>query len=142
MVFSEDEALYVDFLSEEKQPGPHVRRINGIDEADDDQLLAYWEDIISEVPTDERTGRWHIAYCLALPTGQTATSGVDHPILFFSPPSETRIPGWPMSSIEGSVRFGKPNSEYTEEERTLSKEIAEEEILLKVKELIASQKAM
>jgi inosine/xanthosine triphosphate pyrophosphatase family protein len=34
-VFCEDEALYVDFLPEDKQPGVHVRRINGVDEVSD-----------------------------------------------------------------------------------------------------------
>ena len=35
-VFCEDEALYVDFLDKDHQPGTHVRRINGQDEATDD----------------------------------------------------------------------------------------------------------
>ncbi len=47
-VFSEDEALYVDFLLPEKQPGVFVRRINGRDESNDDELLSYWEKITAE----------------------------------------------------------------------------------------------
>ncbi len=120
-VFSEDEALYVDFLSESEQPGTHVRRINGKDEVDDDTLLSYWETVISKVPKEKRMGKWHIAYCIATPEGKCRTIALDHPIMFFSPSSKIRIPGWPMSSLEGSVTFGKPHSEQTTEEKNISR---------------------
>ena len=84
-VFCEDEALEVDFLPKDQQPGVHVRRINGKDETSDDKLLLYWETIVAKVPKDKRTGRWHIAYCLALPSGKIKTVSRDHEILFFSP---------------------------------------------------------
>ncbi len=60
--FAEDEALYVDFLPAEQQPGVHVGRIEGVDEADDDALLAHWENVVARVPEEQRTGHWHIAY--------------------------------------------------------------------------------
>lgn len=135
-VFCEDESLFVDFLPENNQPGVHVRRINGIDEVDDEALLRYWEDLISKVPPDQRTGRWHIAYCLAMPTGEIKIAVRDHEILFFSPSSKIRLPGWPMSSLEGSVRFGKPGSEHTPAEKALAKRLLKEEILEKFEELI------
>ncbi|MFH1162383.1 MAG: non-canonical purine NTP pyrophosphatase [Candidatus Jorgensenbacteria bacterium] len=56
-VFSEDEALYVDFLPMERQPGVFVRRIESKDEADDNTLLNYWEGIIAGAPKEKRTGR-------------------------------------------------------------------------------------
>lgn len=134
-IFCEDEALYVDFLPADKQPGTHVRRLNGQDEATDDELLAYWENIVKTVPEGKRTGRWHIAYCLAL-NSQVKTVSMDHEILFFYPASKTRIPGWPMSSLEGSVILKKPNSERTEEEKQLSLRQQAPIILEKLKELI------
>lgn len=136
-VFCEDEALYTDFLPPDKQPGTKVRRVNGVDEIDDDKLLAYWETILSQVPEEKRTGHWHIAYCLAFPEGQTRTIVLDHPVRFFYPSSKKRIPGWPMSSLEGSVRFGKPSSEKTEEEVRLSKEEVGRVIVEKLKELLS-----
>jgi len=135
-VFCEDEALQVDFLTKEEQPGVHVRRINGVDEVDDDKLLEHWEEIVARVPEDKRTGRWHIAYCLAMPDGKTKTVSRNHEVLFFSPSSKVRLPGWPMSSLEGSVRFGKPSSEQTPEEKDLSKKLLAEEILVQFRELI------
>ncbi|MBU4370090.1 hypothetical protein KKG58_05050 [Patescibacteria group bacterium] len=135
-VFSEDEALYVDFLPPEKQPGVFVRRIEGKDEADDNKLLNYWERIIAEVPKGKRTGRWHIAYSLAFPNNSIKKIVIDHEILFFSPPSKIILPGWPMSSLEGPVEFRKPHSELTDLERKEHNRIADRLILGKLKELL------
>lgn len=122
--FAEDEALYVDFFPADQQPGVHVRRIEGRDEVDDATLLRYWEEKISGVPEGQRTGKWHIAYCIAFPNGTVATTALDHPILFFSPSSRVKLPGWPMSSLEGPTRFSKPHSELTgEEQQILDREL-------------------
>jgi len=115
--FSIDEALLVDFLPESLQPGVFVRRINGKDGTSDETLLEYWKEIISKVDKAKRTGHWHIAYCIAYPTGISKTVAVDTPIMFFFPPSKTIIPGWPMSSLQGPIKFKKPHSELSEEER-------------------------
>lgn len=128
-VFSEDEALYVDFLPQSEQPATHIRRINGKDEVDDDKLLNYWEEKVSKVPVEKRTGRWHIAYCIATPEGKVKVVALDHPVLFFSPSSKIRLPGWPMSSLEGSPLFGKPHSEQTPEEKEISKQRTADELI-------------
>lgn len=129
-VFCEDESLFADFLPADKQPGVRVRRINGSDEASDDELFYYWENIIKDVPEARRTGRWHIAYCLGL-NGKTKLTSMDHEIQFFYPASKVRIPGWPMSSLEGFVTLGKPNSERTEEDKR-NILLAEEPALLEI----------
>lgn len=116
-VFAEDEALYVDFLPEQKQPGVNVRRIDGIDEATDEQILKYWEDIVLKVSPNNRTGYWHVAYVLIDARGNIKTVSIDYPILFFSPSSKIKIQGWPMSSLGGPSVFNKPHSALTEEER-------------------------
>lgn len=136
-VFSEDEALYVDFLPDNQQPGVFVRRINGRDEVDDDQLLYYWESIIAKVPKDQRTGRWHFAYSLATPDGKAKTFTLDTPLLFFSPSSKIRLPGWPMSSLEGAAMIGKPHAEFTEEENNKVNRRAEKLIKEKAHKLFA-----
>ncbi|MFA6602286.1 MAG: non-canonical purine NTP pyrophosphatase [Candidatus Shapirobacteria bacterium] len=126
-VLTEDESLLVDFLPIELQPGVRVRRINGEDEVTDDQLFQYWKEIVSRTPPSLRTGRWHIAYCLATGgqiLGQTAR---DVEVKFFYPPSSVRIPGWPLSSIQGST--GKPSSERTPEE--IQQRIQEDGLLIR-----------
>jgi inosine/xanthosine triphosphate pyrophosphatase family protein len=118
-VFAEDESLFVDFLPPEQQPGTHVRRIKGKDEVSDDELFAYWENIIKNVPEDKRTGHWHIAYCLAI-NGKIKVVTQNIAVRFYYPASIIRTPGWPLSSLQGSR--GKPHSEYTKEENRQSVE--------------------
>lgn len=136
-VFSEDEALYVDFLPPENQPGVFVRRIEGREEAGDEKLLAYWEKVVANVPLEKRTGKWHIAYCLAFPGGQVKTAALDAPIMFFSPSSKVRLPGWPLSSLQGPIMFEKPDSELTDSERKEHNQRADRLILEKLEELLS-----
>ncbi len=116
-VISEDEALYVDFLPEDKQPGVNVRRINGKEEVNDEQLFTYWEKMISKVPKEKRTGKWHFACCFTTPDSKAKIITFDRFVMFFYPPSKIRIPGWPMSSLQGPIVFKKPHSELTEKEK-------------------------
>lgn len=136
-VLGEDAALFVDFLPEDQQPGVFVRRVND-KELDDDELLAYWESIVVKVPKGKRTGRWHTAHCFATPDGKTALSTLDYHILFFSPSSKIRVPGWSMNSLSGPVEFKKPEVELTKEERKKLRQRAEELLALELKKLLTS----
>lgn len=113
-VFSEDECLYADFLPRANQPGTHVRRVNGRDEVSDAELLAYWENIIKDVPPENRTGYWHFAYCL-VNQGKLKIVTQNFPVKFYYPISSVRIPGWPLSSLQGSM--GKPHSDCSPTEK-------------------------
>jgi len=118
--FSSDESLFVDFLPADKQPGVFVRRINGKNDASDDELFEYWHRIIPGISPANRTGFWHVAYAIALSEHNIVTVAHDHRVRFFDPPSEIRIGGWPMSSLEGPIEYNKPHSELTEVERTVA----------------------
>jgi XTP/dITP diphosphohydrolase len=118
--FSDDAALYVDFLPPERQPGVHVRRMDGKEAASDERLLVYWENALVDVPFGERTGRWHVAFCLAYPDGKKQTFSLDLPIVFFSPSSPIKTPGWPLNSLSGPLGFNKPYSELSEVEYHLA----------------------
>jgi len=135
-VFAEDESLFVDFLPEDKQPGVFIRRVNG-KEVSDDELLAYWDSIIAKAPKEKRTGKWHMAYCLVAPDGKTSLVAMDYLRIFFSPPSKIRIPGWPMSSINGPAEFGKPHSELTKEELEIMHQETQEVLIKKLKEFFS-----
>ena len=94
--------LLVDFLPPGAQPGVLGRRPNGeADDLDDDALLAYWVQLVEAVPEERRTGRWHVAYCLADRGSVIDTLALDYEVRFFLPPSTVRIAGWPLSSIQG-----------------------------------------
>lgn len=134
--FSEDGALYVDFLPKDQQPGTRVRRINGKDEVDDDRLLAHWEKLISNVPAEKRTGRWHFAYCIATPEGKCKVRSRDYLRVFFSPSSQVRLSGWPMSSLQGPEKFGKPHSELTGEEKKIWEQEVTEDLLKCLEDMV------
>jgi hypothetical protein len=99
-------------------------------------LLKYWEEIIAKAPVEKRTGRWHVAYCIATPKGKSKVVGTDHEVKFFSPSSNVRFPGWPVSSVQGSMLFNKPHSEHTAEEREVIKKMAAEKLLELLDELV------
>ena len=117
VVFSDDAALYVDFLPPAQQPSVHVRRINGKDAASDDVLLAYWENLLRNAPASQRSGRWHVGFCLAHPDGRSHSFTLDLPLVFYSPSSACRTPGWPLNSLSGPVGFDRPSAELTTAER-------------------------
>lgn len=134
-VFCEDEALFVDFLPEDQQPGVHVRRINRVDEVDDDKLLNHYEEIIAKTPENLRFGYWHVAYCLAKPDGNFRVIANDYSIKFFHPLSKVRLPGWPLSSIQGPTSLNKPNAEMTEEDHRLINKFRDGKLQKAIKEL-------
>ncbi len=137
-VFCEDEALHVDFLPPNQQPGVHVRRINKTDEVDDKRLLSYYQDLVAKTPAKNRKGHWHIAYCLAIPDGNFKVIANDFPVNFYYPPSKIVIPGWPLSSIQGSVLIGKPHSEMTEEDHKLINLNRDRKLEIAIRELFDS----
>jgi inosine/xanthosine triphosphate pyrophosphatase family protein len=137
-IFCEDEALYVDFLDKDHQPGTHVRRINGVDEVTDDELFDYWENIIKDLSPEERTGFWRFAYAI-FQNGKIKIATNDHPIRFHYPASTNRIPGYPMSSLQGSIDLGKPSSDRTTEEKEESVKGSAPIILNILKELLNSE---
>jgi len=119
-VFSDDAALYVDFLPPDQQPGVHVRRINGVDEASDDALLAHWEHQLARSPALRRSGRWHVGFCLAWPDGAAQLFTLDLPLTFYSPSSPRRTPGWPLNSLSGPAEFDRPYCELSASELDLA----------------------
>lgn len=134
--FSEDEELHADFLPLGNQPGVYVRRIDGINEATDDELLAYWEGLLVQVPKEQRTGRWHFAYCIAFPGGEYKIFSRDREILFHYPASPIRLAGWPLSSVCGANEVSKPHSEWSEEEKNMVDAIVADNLAQMLKELL------
>ncbi len=136
-IFCEDEALYVDFLDQDHQPGTHVRRLNRKDDATDEELINYWQNQIKDLSPEERTGFWHFAYALSI-NGDIKIATHDRPVRFYYPPSDNRVPGWPLSSLQGSTDFNKPHSELTIEEKAETAQKTIPIILEIYKELINS----
>lgn len=68
-VLSMDNALYLDGLPEEDQPGIHVRRINGEVRSSDDELLDHYQQVIHSLG-GRIGGHWDFGVCVAEPDGR------------------------------------------------------------------------
>lgn len=119
-VLSVDEALYVNFLPPDQQPGVHVRRIGGEEEVSDDELLARVLELVRKASVEKRTGRWHFDICIVRGENDIYETTSDAERRFITTPSDRRLPRYPLSSIMVQEEFGKPGSELTPEESARS----------------------
>lgn len=115
-VLSMDNGLYLDGLSDEEQPGTHVRRINGIDRATDDEVLQHYIDIIA-ARGGEMNGRFEYAIVLAQPDGTSVSTSVSDNRFFTATPCTAQQEGYPLESICIDPASGKYVAAMTPEEQ-------------------------
>jgi len=136
-VLAMDNALYLDGLPDNLQPGTHVRRIPGHSGRPSDvEALEYYKKLIDE-HGGTMTGHWKFALCLVFPSGQlkkaTAISKIRE---FRSRGTSKMMPGYPLESIQFDPESGKFIAEMTkaESDKLLAKSIEKE-----LKEIFDSQ---
>jgi len=115
-----DNTLFIENLPEEKQPGTHVRRING-KELNDEEMIEYYTNLVKE-NGEKLIVKW--VYGMAICNGKeikTHTWSKDH-FYFIDKPSNMRNPGYPLDSISIIPEFNKYLVELTDEERKSYKE--------------------
>lgn len=116
-VFSMDNALYINGLSPEQQPGLNVRRMNGYPErSTDEQMLEYYSQLISSLGQESR---WllGIRSMYRTPEGKTWKTTIKSPRIFTGKPSSKTVEGYPLESIQIEPKSGKYISEMTQEEQ-------------------------
>lgn len=95
-----DYALFFDGVPNGEQPGVNVRRIpGGHSRPSDDDLLDHYTAFFSRLGGEVR-GRWEIAVAAALPTGRSAQTKTEIRRRFVSLPSSSRLPGYPLASLQ------------------------------------------
>ena len=115
-----DNTLYIEELPDEKQPGTHVRRVNG-KELNDEEMIEYYTNLVHE-NGGKLTVKW--IYGMAIYNGReskTYTWSKDH-FYFVDKPSKQRNPGYPLDSISIIPEFNKYLVELTDEEKRSYKE--------------------
>ena len=115
-----DNTLYIEELPDEKQPGTHVRRVNG-KELNDEEMIEYYTNLVHE-NGGKLTVKW--IYGMAIYNGReskTYTWNKDH-FYFVDKPSKQRNPGYPLDSISIIPEFNKYLVELTDEEKRSYKE--------------------
>lgn len=115
-----DNCLFIEELQEEKQPGTHVRRING-KELKDDEMIEYYTNLVKQYG-GKLTAKWvyGMVICNGKETKEYTWSKGDFYLV--SRPCKERNPGYPLDSISVMPENNKYWLELTDEEKLKSKE--------------------
>ena len=107
-LFSCDSGLYIDGLNEARQPGAHVRSVEGR-ELNDDEAISYFSALAAEFG-GSMTARYQHAICLVLDeTRIYSHMGEDiasERFLIVSKPHEKRNEGFPIDSLSVHIESG------------------------------------
>ena len=110
-----DNNLFIEELAEEKQPGTHVRRING-KELNDEEMIDYYTNLVKE-NGGKLTAKWVYGMVICSDKGvDKYTWSKDH-FYFVDKPCEKRNPGYPLDSMTIVPEFNKYLVELTEEDK-------------------------
>ena len=110
-----DNNLFIDELPEEKQPGTHVRRING-KELNDDEMIEYYTNLVKE-NGGKLTAKWVYGMVICSDKGVNKFSWSKEHFYFVDKPCEKRNPGYPLDSMTIVPEFNKYLVELTEEDK-------------------------
>jgi 8-oxo-dGTP diphosphatase len=110
-----DEALYLDGLPPEEQPGVYVRRYSG-ERATDEDLLRRYGALIRKIPPARRKAVWTYALCLARPDARAYSTAVELHEDVIDTPRLPLVPGYPLSSLLYDPALGKTHRDFTLEE--------------------------
>ncbi len=108
-----DNNLFIEELPEEKQPGTHVRRING-KELNDDEMIEYYTNLVKEYG-GKLTAKW--VYGMVIYNGKEAKEYTWSKSNFYlvDTPCEKRNPGYPLDSISIMPECNKYFVDLTQE---------------------------
>lgn len=109
-----DNTLFIEELPQNKQPGTHVRRVNG-KELSDDEMIQYYTSLVKEYG-GKLTAKW--VYGMVIYSGEKIEKYTWNKSNFYfvETPSEIRNPGYPLDSISIIPELNKYFVELTEEE--------------------------
>lgn len=108
-VFSCDSGLYFDELTDEEQPGTHVRRVNG-KELNDDEMIQHYSTLARKYG-GKITGRYRNAIYLILDENHHYSSMdmsiATEPFVLVTKPHVKRVEGFPLDSLSIDIETGK-----------------------------------
>ena len=114
-----DNSLYIEGLPEEKQPGTHVRRVNG-KELTDEEMIKYYTDLVNQYG-GKLIAKWIFGIVLYDGENIKKYSYSKSHFYFVGKACEKRNPGYPLDSISIIPEFNKYMLELTEDEKKIYK---------------------
>ena len=116
-VFSMDNALYLEGLADNEQPGLNVRRPGGINgRITDEEMVAYYSKLIGSIG-EKINGYWEYGFCVATPSGKYQETTIKAPRIYVNKPSPMIQTGYPLESLQIEPESGKYMSELTQVEQ-------------------------
>ena len=117
-----DNNLYIEELPEEKQPGTHVRRVNG-KELNDDEMIEYYSNLVKEYGVDGKLiARYVYGMAIISTHGEVTYTWNKSNFWLVDTPSKIINPGYPLNSISKNIKLDKYFSEMTKEDHDLVQE--------------------
>ena len=110
-----DDNLFIEELPQEKQPGTHVRRVNG-KVLTDEEMIEYYSNLAKEYG-GKLTAKW--VYGMVIYNGKEAkeyTWSKSH-FYFIDKPCDKRNPGYPLDSITIVPEYNKYYLDLAKEEK-------------------------
>ena len=110
-----DDNLFIEELPQEKQPGTHVRRVNG-KVLTDEEMIEYYSNLAKEYG-GKLTAKW--VYGMVIYNGKEAkeyTWSKSH-FYFVDKPCDKRNPGYPLDSITIVPEYNKYYLDLTKKEK-------------------------
>lgn len=110
-----DNCLFIEGIPDEKQPGTHVRRVNG-KELNDDEMIEYYSNLVKEYG-GKVIAKWIFGLVICDDNGEKHYSWTKEHFYFVDKPSHKRNLGYPLESISIVPEFNKYSVELSEEEK-------------------------
>ena len=114
-----DDALFIEGIEENLQPGTYVRRING-KELNDDEMIKYYTNLV-KTHGGKLVAKWIYGMVICSDKGITKYTWDKDNFYFIDNPCKMRNIGYPLDSISIIPEFNKYLAELTEEERKVYK---------------------
>lgn len=110
-----DNNLFIEELPKEKQPGTHVRRING-KELSDEEMIKYYTNLVKEYG-GKLTAKWVYGMVICNENRIEKYSWNKDHFYFVDTPCKKRNPGYPLDSISIMPEINKYFVELTKEDK-------------------------
>lgn len=115
-----DNCLFIEELPDDKQPGTHVRRING-KELNDEEMIEYYTEFANEYG-GKLTAKWVYGMVICNEQERKEYSWSKSNFYLVDKPCEKRNPGYPLDSISITPETNQYWLELTEEEKKKNEE--------------------
>ncbi len=106
-IIAMDDTLFLEGVSEDKQPGTHVRRVNG-KTLNDEEMIEHYIDLVNTYGKDGKiTARWVYGMCLIYNNKEYTYTWSKDDFYIVNKRNDKLNPGYPLNSISINKKLNK-----------------------------------